>query len=285
MTRSKTEAPAGAPATQPKAPAQTPAQAPAKAAPKRAPARRPRWLPQEFARPEDLVRAYETMRADVGREPAHEPKATPPAETEPEIGAPPTAPVYPGDLVAPAPPAAAGPAPAHAPTPASEPSSAADFSPFEKELCETGGLCAESYAQLEALGAPRWLVDRHIEGRIAVAEAARREIVELAGGEERFDAMRRWARETLPEAELAAYENAVKGPKEAAKLAVLGLAAAYVKEVGDTPTLVGGAGAPVGSGPFANPDELAQAIRDPRYRSDPEYRAEVADRIAQRRVF
>ncbi len=245
------------------------------------PARRPKWLPEEFAKPEELARAYRAMKeAPAEREPALRPKAA--EKPRLEASTPPEAPepVYPGDRID------ATPAPRDEDAPASEEQAPRlDFSVFEKEFCATGGICEESYARLEALGAPRWLVDRHIEGRVAVAEAARREILELIGGEERFEAIQQWARESLPVAELAAYEKAVKGGKEEAKLAVLGLATSYAKAVGDAPRLVGGGAGRGEGGPFANADALAQAIRDPRYRTDPDYRAEVVARLAQRSVF
>lgn len=256
----------------------------APARPLRKTARRPKWLPQEFAKPEELVRAYKQLKtAPSAQEPAlrpqPEPTAAPDSKSPEQLDLPlePPAPVYPGD--------AAEPEPELERAPMDEAARARDFTAFETEFCETGGLCVESYAQLEALGAPRWLVDRHIEGRIAVAEAARREILELIGGEERFDAMLAWARESLPMNELAAYEKAIKGGKEEAKLAVLGLAAAYDRAVGEAPKLIGGGAGPTTAGPFSNADELAQAIRDPRYRSDPTYRAEIVARLAQRRVF
>ncbi|MCI4664225.1 MAG: hypothetical protein MRY74_05845 [Neomegalonema sp.] len=280
------------------------------AAPKKG--RRPKWLPAEFATPQELVAAYEAARAEKDRQAVktlHAAKTHPTAQTaaatadglgRPQDGPKPMtpglmtsgpltlapqfdavdgpqapAPTYPGDARSEASP----------PAPAAPAASPIDLAAFEREFCETGEICEASYAKLETIGAPRWLVDRHIEGRRAVAETAKREILELVGGADRFEAIKQWAEETLTGPEREAYDEALRSGKEKAKLAVLGLAAAYGREAGEPPRLVGGGDGQAEGGPFANADELANAIRDPRYRSDPTYRAEVMARLAQRRVF
>jgi len=102
----------------------------------------------------------------------------------------------------------------------------------------------------------------------------------VAGGEQNFTQIVQWA-QTLSDAEKTAYNDAVKsGNVAAVKLAVSGMAAKYQQSYGRDPKLVGGRASTPGPEAFTSWAQVTKAMSDPRYDSDPAYRAEVENRIA-----
>lgn len=161
---------------------------------------------------------------------------------------------------------------------------ALDMSELEREFHETGQLCEESYCQLEDAGVPRRTVDAFIDGQRLRAEAFTRDVYAISGGEERYAAMMDWAEATLSPGEWAAYEASLAGTPEQMRLAIDGLNAAYTRAVGDPVQLVGG-GAPVVGARFESAQQVVEAMRDPRYKSDEAYRRQVQQRLARSNVF
>jgi hypothetical protein len=161
------------------------------------------------------------------------------------------------------------------------------------EFAKNGRLSEESYNLLGKAGYPRHVVDAYIRGMLA--EAAKQDeqpevdpkrlefenkIKEEVGGDKAYAAMAQWAAANLSPAEIAAFNEVVTGRSpEAARLAVLGLAARYRSALGSDPARVvmgGGAGGVVG---FASREQAVDAMKDPRYARDPAYRAEVQRKL------
>lgn len=198
---------------------------------------------------------------------------------------------------------------------------ALDFEAFEAEFEEHGALSEESYALLGAAGVPRGVVDRHIEGRLAANEILRQEVFEISGGSERYARMMAWARQALTPEGFERLEEALSGAPAQIKEMISDLSAVYGRAASDpvapatrrgsetapksAATEAGRAAqsdasiAPGGPAPdptapeagfgaterFRSADQLARAIRDPRYRSDPAYREWVAETLARSDVF
>ncbi len=162
-----------------------------------------------------------------------------------------------------------------------------DFEDIESEYDEFGDLSEETFARLEAAGIPRYIVENYIEGQEALAAEMRREMIAIVGDEARYEAMLDWARNTLSDAELMAFEQAVGTSTETARLAIEGMYAHFVKATGERPKLGGAAGPRAGRGgsSFASTEELVTAIRDPRYKKDAAYRADVEARLARSNLF
>lgn len=160
-----------------------------------------------------------------------------------------------------------------------------DIEALEAEYAAEGRLTDDTFAQLEAAGIPRGVVLKYIEGQQAVAEKLLAEAHRLAGGPKRFEAVQAWAETALPAAEHAAYQAALAAGPEQAKFAVRGLVAAFDEAHGAAPRLTRGEAAPTSDGLFASAAEVSQAIRDPRYKKDPAYRARVAQKLARSKVF
>lgn len=166
-----------------------------------------------------------------------------------------------------------------------EAAGALDFDALEAEFEQSGRLSEESYALLAAAGIPRRIVQAYIEGQQAQGEKLQAEAEEIAGGPERLRAAKAWAAQNLSDEQLAAYDEAVHASPDRARFAVEGLCAAHRRATGEPPQLTRGESVPTSDGIFHSAQEVSEAIRDPRYKKDPAYRAKVAARLAKSRIF
>ena len=90
--------------------------------------------------------------------------------------------------------------------------------------------------------------------------------------------MLEWASENWSDAEVKAFDAAMKGVDDAAiSLAVRGLKADYQGANPTDPNLLTGDAGNVGTGgtSYASKAEMTAAMSDPRYATDPAYRKEV----------
>lgn len=251
------------PATTPEAPAapeQTPSEEGVKATPPTPENERPSWLPQQFSSPEQLAEAWNDLQGEASS-----------SEAAPD----------------------SGPATDEAPGSSDE-----EMANTAQALVEGAGLEFESLAAHwqehgelpeDAYGAfqehynlSKEIVNDFLLGQQARVDAYRTQAITAAGGQETFDAAAEWAGQALSDAELNAYNSAVEsGNFERAKLAVQGLVQKFQDAQGAEPNLAEGDGAAVGgANAFESREQLTAAINDPRYATDPAYRAEVERRLA-----
>lgn len=248
VVREVTPSPPGAaPAAPP------PAAAPAKAA-------RPEHIPEKFwdadkgeVRLEEMARSYVELERKTAQPAPKDPPKDPPKGAE-------------GDTPK---------------DPAQDPPKGLDLAALETEFNETGKLSDASFEALAKIGLSREYVETYIAGQVALAAAREGEAFSLAGGAEQYAAMIKWAGANLQPEAISAFDTAVMGTKAQMQQAITSLRAQYTAAVGNDPTLVNGslagnAGGPV---PFASRAEVVTAMRDPRYSSDPAYRAEVEARV------
>lgn len=165
-----------------------------------------------------------------------------------------------------------------------------DFETYSAEFAKNGSLSEDSYKALEAKGIPKTVVDTFIANQRAAADAAASsaaaEAFTLAGGEQAYGSMLDWAARNLPQAEQDAFDKAVTGDAASRKQAIVALKAQYAAAMGSDPKLLGGQGQPVGGeGAFQSRAEVTAAMRDPRYKTDPAYRASVERRVGAMAVF
>ena len=155
------------------------------------------------------------------------------------------------------------------------------------EYAQTGGLSDESYKELEGKGIPREIVDAYIEGAKARAERNTRlsdetsdALINEIGGKETFGKMAAWALNAYSEQEKRDYQAAIESGNPAiARFALQSLKAKYEAAFGASPSLVEGQPA-AGTASFRSKAEMVKAMRDPRYKTDPAYRAEVERKVA-----
>lgn len=150
---------------------------------------------------------------------------------------------------------------------------------FSAEFAEKGELSPESFAKLEKAGIGKDMVDAYIEGQIALQEKYDAKGYAVVGGQDKFAQMTEWAVQNMTRAELVAFNDAVNSRDEAKMLmAVRSMKASYDAASGVDPKLVGGGGEPTVNS-FRSRAELTSAMKDPRYETDPAYRADVIAKL------
>lgn len=157
-----------------------------------------------------------------------------------------------------------------------------DWDGLHTEYATNGKLSDETYASLEAKGLPREQVDIYIAGRQAQADTYDNAVYAAAGGTAEYTALIEWAKNNLTDAEKVAFNEAVTSGKAAvASLAVEGLTARRNAKRGTPPqNLLNGNRQATGVAPFGSQAEVTEAMRNPKYKTDPAYREQVIARMA-----
>lgn len=224
------------------------------AAPAAEPAR-PAGLPEKFKTVEDLVKSYSELEKKLGAAPAA--PAGAPAKVDPIV--PPAAPAQAAEAVK-----AAG----------------LDVAALNAELAEKGDLSPETRTKLEAAGYNKQMVDGYLEGQRAIAAKYATAAHEAAGGADKYKSMVAWAGTNFSADEIAAFNAATdSGNPAQLKLAVQALRGRYEAAEGSDPGLISGGGNAPTVEAFESNAQMSAAIRDPRYKTDPAYRAQVEKKI------
>lgn len=221
---------------------------------------RPNWLPEKFKSPEEMAKAYAELESKLGKpadKPEDKPAETPDPSTATEDDA--------GKALS---------------------ERGLDLTEFSNEFSEKGELSAESYEKLEKAGLTKDIVDQYIEGQKARASQYESTVKGEVGGDEKYGQMVEWAKGNLSAGEISAFNKAVSsGDVEQARLAVLGLSTKYSKANGSEPQRTVGGGKASSGDVFESTAQLTEAMKDPRYKSDPAYRAAIQNKLARSSVF
>ena len=147
---------------------------------------------------------------------------------------------------------------------------------------ESGELSEDNFKALEDNGIPREFVEAYVKGQQATVEAEATAITNSIGGQENYDAMLEWAKDSLSKDEVESYDEMVtKGSQNAATMAVKGLYARFVGETGQQPVkITQGQTSGAAIQPFSSNRQVVEAMKDSRYESDPAYRADIEQRIS-----
>lgn len=131
------------------------------------------------------------------------------------------------------------------------------------------------------------LIDAYIEAykdtpvQQGISDADADAIVNSVGGSDAYNQALAWAADNLKPDEVAAYDNVINsGNKDAITFAVQALTNRYKDAVGFEGQQVSGKSVRTGTQGFRSQAELARAIGDPRYQSDPAYRMDIETRLA-----
>lgn len=222
-----------------------------------APAERPAWLPEKFATPEDMAKAYAEAEKKLGA-PKDAPKDTPPADT------------------------------AEAQETANKAVEAAglDMEALGNKVVANGDLDAEDYAALSKQGISKEMVQSYVAGQQAIATQMVGRMHDTVGGEDTFNELLGWASENLAADEIAAFNNTVDNGSEAAvRMALQGLHSRFQAQGGKAPNLVGGKRQATNGDVFRSTAEVTKAMSDPRYGRDPAYRADVMAKLSRSNVM
>ena len=226
---------------------------------------RPEWLDPKFNSPEDLAKAYAELAKKLGAPNSPRDNKAAPAEATP-LKVPETAEVKAAvDVVTKA---------------------GLDFVKLNETFVADGKLLDTDYAALEKQGIPKAMVDHFIAGQIAVAkanaDATAKAAFDAAGGEEKYGQVIQWAAKGLDKDAIAAFNKTMDSNDPAAiKLAVTGLVATMVKSGGDEPSNLNVGEKGGGTPGYRSMAEVTRDMGDPRYETDPAYRARVEAKLAR----
>jgi len=179
---------------------------------------------------------------------------------------------------------------ADVPTEEDTPSEAAQFikEASEEYFSNSNQLTPETVQKLKEMPSEQ-LIDAYLElqknatvQQQQLSDADADSILASVGGESAYNETLAWASENLKPEEVAAFDNVINsGNKDAIFFAVQSLNQRYQDAVGFDGKQVSGKSVknPSIKG-FRSQAELARAISDPRYKSDPAYRMDIQDRLA-----
>ena len=208
---------------------------------------RPEWLPEKFESAEAMAQAYAELEGKLGQ----------PQETSEE--APVEENVQPSD------------------------SQEAAVELATQEYEQNGELSEATYENLAKAGLNKMMVDTYIAGQQALINQQQMEITNEIGGMQEYQKLSNWAAETLSDEDLEAYNETVeRGSVSQAKFAIKALYNQY--QAAGSPRIAQGSVNGTGVPPFESRQQVVQAMSDPRYDSDPAYRAEVTKRLARSNV-
>ena len=228
----------------------------------------PNGLPAQFGGdPDKFIKSYREMRATLTKtqqELAEKKKA----QAEPT-----TAPADHGNKPAPV-------DKLEVPDKPSQPSQE-EWSKWGQELVSTGNLSQETRASIkQRFGMPDEVIDGYVSGIVYRQKEQANKAAEIVGGHDQLKSVISWAQQNLSDDERNAVNASLASPGW--QNVLIGLKARMTSQnpTNGEPTRVSGSAQPSpGIVPFANKREMTNAIRDPRYKFDPQYQQYVQQRI------
>lgn len=219
---------------------------------------RPEWLPEKFSSAEELAKAYsELEKAQSSRkqernltefDPENVPDEQEAAQIAEEAGL--------------------------------------DFYELSATFWSQGDLTPEQYEALEASGIPRDIVDSYIDSQLDNLEHQREAIMNEVSEGTSYDELTEWAVTNLEANEINAYNRIMQSNDvDAIRMAVRGLNARYNSEYGVEPKRnLSGSEASMGE-TYGSVAQLTQDMSDPRYESDPAFRAKVEAKLGRSNIL
>jgi hypothetical protein len=163
-----------------------------------------------------------------------------------------------------------------------------DVQELSKEYAEKGELTPESYAKLAKAGFGADVVDAFIAGQNAQVQLAQTQAHSITEGADGYAAMVAYAQANLTPEEISAYNKAVNSRDAATReLAVRGMWTRYSAESGNgsDKLITNKTNSKVGDSAYASRAEMMADMKDPKYKSDPAFRAKVEAKLARSDIF
>lgn len=143
----------------------------------------------------------------------------------------------------------------------------------------TQGFSEETAAALVAAGIPAEIQAIYVAGLEALTTQNLTTIHGFVDGADNYNAMSQWAGQTLTDAELDKYNEALDDPASREN-AVRGLYARYAAARPSEGNLITPAGTPSAAGDvYSSRDDLLSEQRNPLYQTDPKFRQAVAEKL------
>ncbi len=154
-----------------------------------------------------------------------------------------------------------------------------------------GTITDEMYTELESTGLSRTAIDSYLAGRAAemgytqqagqyLTEAEATEMMNLAGGEQNYNALTEWAGQNLPEEDVSAFDEVINtGNKAAVRFAIKALKGQYDDAIGVQPELKLGKASNERGQTYRSMAEVVRDMESPRYEKDEAYRFDVMQKL------
>jgi hypothetical protein len=105
-------------------------------------------------------------------------------------------------------------------------------------------------------------------------------LMNVAGGQQQYDEMLKWASDAFSKQEVSMYDHVMEsGDAAAAMFAIQALKNAYRNSTGFEGQMLTGKAAPEQTDAFRSQAEVIQAMSDPRYDKDPAYRQDIFEKL------
>jgi len=155
---------------------------------------------------------------------------------------------------------------------------------FAEEFNTKGALSTDSYTKLQQAGFPKELVDVYVDGLKARLQGFEASVYSPVGGKAEYESLIQWAKSNVSDEHKRVFNEAIQsGDKDRAALAVQALIAL---RGGNARLLTGKTSSPdAGVQPYPSQAQAVAAVRDPRYRTDPAYRAQHDARLSITPLF
>jgi len=217
---------------------------------------RPSWLPENFESPEAFAASYKELQAKLTSD------SQGATSEEPAPIADPAVPEATVETLA---------------------AGGIDYNAIQDEFMETGVVSEARYTELAGLGFPKEIVDQHIADKQAAVAKTEADIKALVGGDNEFQTLVLWAGENYTPEQREAYNEAANS-RDPVKMqnSVKALKSDYDRAKGVRPSFLTPTTAPVTGGDQYQ--SMAQFLTDqanPLYKTDPAFRAKVADKLGR----
>jgi hypothetical protein len=154
-----------------------------------------------------------------------------------------------------------------------------DFNQLGTKISSAGDIEETDYAALEKVGIPRGEVQNYVRLIKAEAERVKQDAYKEVGGQQNFDAIMAKAKAELSPDEKTALNTLLAG-EGTRKAALQTLKQRFMPDDGEPQGQLDGGSPAGGAGGYPSLAQQTAAINDPRYKTDPAYRAQVRQRIA-----
>jgi hypothetical protein len=162
-----------------------------------------------------------------------------------------------------------------------------DMQSLSAQYAEEGELSQDSYDKLAKAGIPKEMVDSYIDGQTAKVEVMRTQAYSITEGAEGYKAMIEWAKVNGSPTDVQAYNAAINSPVAGVReLAVRDMWSKYGADTGNTGSLITGkTNSKVSSGAYESRAQMMTDMADPKYKTDPAFRAKVEGKLANSNIF
>ena len=216
----------------------------------------PAWLPNKFESPEDMARAYHELERKLS--------SNSESVTDSDEGTPPPQ------------------------TPQLQVEEARktlsdqglDYDKYYNEYLENNTLSEESYKELNEKGMSTEMVNSWIDGQQAISDQLQNIAFNSVGGSEQYQTLIDWAGKSLAQNEIDSFNRALESSNPDDSLfAIKSLNARYQMEQGSSPNLLQGSTGGSSAEAFTSLAQMSEAMKDPKYQTDPAFREEVTKKL------